>query len=293
LLSCLPKAVSFKSENHPFMQELINSTQLITDSLSSFGQQFMGALPRIIAALAILLIGWIIARVLRGVVAKVLDLAKFDELADKIEATAMLEKGNITAKPSSIVSRFAYWIVMLLVFITATNSLGWTVVSEKLGDLIDYLPKLFTAGIIFAIGIWIATFIRGIISAATSSMGVSTGNIISSFIFYFLATMITLTSLQQAGINTDIITSNIFIILGAVLVAGGIAYGFAARELLTNILSGYFSRSKYEIGQRIRINDVEGEITHLDNISVTVQTANDMVVVPIKKLVENDVHILS
>ena len=275
------------------MQELINSTQLITDSLSSFGQQFMGALPRIIAALAILLIGWIIARVLRGVVAKVLDLAKFDELADKIEATAMLEKGNITAKPSSIVSRFAYWIVMLLVFITATNSLGWTVVSEKLGDLIDYLPKLFTAGIIFAIGIWIATFIRGIISAATSSMGVSTGNIISSFIFYFLATMITLTSLQQAGINTDIITSNIFIILGAVLVAGGIAYGFAARELLTNILSGYFSRSKYEIGQRIRINDVEGEITHLDNISVTVQTANDMVVVPIKKLVENDVHILS
>ncbi len=274
------------------MQELINSTQLITDSLSSFGKQFMGALPKIFAALAILIIGWIIARVIRGVVAKLLDLAKFDELADKINATEMLQKGNITAKPSDIFAKFAYWIIMLLVFITATNSLGWTVVSEKLGDLIDYLPKLFTAGIIFAIGIWIASFIRDIIAAATSSMGVSTGNIISNAVFYFLATMITLTSLEQAGVKTDIITSNIFIILGTVLIAGGIAYGFAAREILTNILSGYFGRSKYEVGQRIRVNDVEGEITGLDNISVTVQTANDIVIVPIKKLIENDVHIL-
>lgn len=274
------------------MEEVINSTQIITESLSSFGKQFMGALPMIFTVIVILVVGWILARVIRGVVAKLLDLAKFDEMAAKIQVTDMMERGNITAKPSSIVSKFAYWIVMLLVFITATNSLGWTVVSEKLGDLIDYLPKLFTAGIIFAIGIWIASFIRDFISAATSSMGVSTGNIISSFVFYFLATMVTLTALQQVGVDTSIITSNIFIILGAVLIAGAIAYGFASRDILTNILSSYFSRNKYSVGQHIRVRDVEGKITELDNISVTVQTANDIVVVPIRKLIENDVHIL-
>jgi len=274
------------------MEEVINSTQIITESLSSFGKQFMGALPLIFTVIVILVVGWILARIIRGVVAKLLDLAKFDEVADKMQVTEMLERGNITAKPSGIVAKFAYWIVMLLVFITATNSLGWTVVSEKLGDLIDYLPRLFSAGIIFAIGIWIASFIRDIISAATSSMGVSTGNIISSFVFYFLATMVTLTALQQVNINTDIITSNIFIILGAVLIAGAIAYGFASRDILTNILSSYFSRNKYEIGQHIRVRDVEGKITDLDNISVTIQTANDIVVVPIRKLIENDVHIL-
>lgn len=274
------------------MEEVINSTQFITESLRSFGKKFVDAVPSILTLFIILVGGWILARVLRGVVAKLLDLAKFDELAEKMQITDMLKRGNITAKPSGIVAKFAYWIVMLLVFITATNSLGLTVVSEKLGTLIDYLPKLFSAGIIFAIGIWIASFIRDFISAATSSMGVSTGNIISGFVFYFLATMVTLTALQQVGVDTSIITSNIFIILGAVLIAGAIAYGFASRDILTNILSSYFSRNKYSVGQHIRVRDVEGKITELDNISVTVQTANDIVVVPIRKLIENDVHIL-
>ena len=274
------------------MEEVINSTQIITDSLSSFGKKIMEALPLILMVIIILIGGWILARVIRGIVAKLLDLAKFDEMAEKVQVTDMLKRGNITAKPSGIVSKFAYWIVMLLVFITATNSLGLTVVSEKLGDLIDYLPRLFSAGIIFAIGIWIASFIRDFIAAATSSMGVSTGNIISGFVFYFLATMVTLTALQQLNIDTSIITSNIFIILGAVLIAGAIAYGFASREILTNILSSYFSRNKYSIGQHIRVRDVEGKITELDNISVTIQTSNDLVVVPIRKLIENDVHIL-
>ena len=63
------------------------------------------------------------------------------------------------------------------------------------------------------------------------------GKIISGFVFYFLVVIITITALDQIGIDTSIITSNVVLILGAILLAASISYGIASKTILSNMLA--------------------------------------------------------
>ncbi len=264
----------------------------LSNSLSTFGSTFLDGFIKIIAALLILFIGRIIARVIRTAIEKLLTVARFNEGSEKVGLTDMLRKGSITASPSGLLAKFVYYIIMLFVFIAACDFLGWTQISQKFSDLIDYLPRLFIGAVIFTLGYWLASFVRDFILAGSKSLGSSTGSIIGTIVFYFLLMMTTIMALDQAGIDTSFVTGNIQIILGAILLAMALAYGLAARGTMEDLISGFFKKSKIAKGQRIRVKDVEGEVIELDNVSVTVRTANDTVVVPMKDLAQNNVHLL-
>jgi len=261
-------------------------------SLQAFGQSFMQAMPGILGALFLLISGWFIARMASYLFRKLLHLVKFDAIANRINANEMLSKANISLTPAHIVSKFVYWIILLLFFVTATDTLGWTVVSEQISKLIGFLPTLLSGIVLFILGIYIATFFRDVLAAATSSLGVGGGKIISGFVFYFLVVIVTITALDQIGIDTTIITSNVVLILGAVLLSASISYGFASKQILANLLASFFSRKTFKVGQHIKIEDVEGEIIQIDSITLTVQTPTDKVVMPAQELITRRVRII-
>ncbi|OWY24547.1 hypothetical protein C7N43_19550 [Sphingobacteriales bacterium UPWRP_1] len=273
------------------MQDFVNIKGIMLSSLQAFGQSFMQAMPGILGALFLLISGWFIARLASLLFRKLLNLIKFDAIANRINANEMLGKANISLTPARIVSKFVYWIILLLFFVTATDTLGWTVVSEQISKLIGFLPTLLSGIVLFILGIYIATFFRDVLAAATSSLGVGGGKIISGFVFYFLMVIVTITALDQIGIDTTIITSNVVLILGAVLLSASISYGFASKQILANLLASFFSRKTFKVGQHIKIDDVEGEILQIDSITLTVQTPTDKVVMPTQELITRRVHI--
>lgn len=262
------------------------------DSLSGIWDAIMDKMPTFLAGLAILVVGWLIARFVRWLLRRVLKAAKFDALADRIHLNDMFNRFNLNIQFSEILVKFAYWVVMLLVIISAAETFGLTVVSEQIGSLIEYLPKLFVALLIFTLGLLGADFLKRTVSTTTKSIGVSGSRIIGNIVFYVLLVFVSITALNQAGVDTTLITSNITVILGSVLLAFAVAYGIAAREILTNILSSYYGKDRFREGQVIRIQQVEGEIIKIDSISVTVQAANKKVVIPCRKLVSEEVEIL-
>lgn len=268
-------------------------SEALTSSLSVFGGTFVSGFMKVLVALIILFIGRIIANIIRRVVEKLLDVSRFDVAAEKINFTDMLRRGNVSASPSAIVSKFVYYLIMLFVMIAAFNHLGWTVISEKFAELINWLPRLFIAGVIFALGYWLANFARDFAAASFKSMGSSAGNMISTAIFYVIMVIVTITAVNQAGIDTSFIDQNISLILGGVLAALAISYGLGARGIMNDLVSGFFKKKKLNTGQRVRIGEVEGEITELDNVSVTVRTGSESVVIPMKKLEDVNIHLLS
>lgn len=275
------------------MKELSTWSELFLNSLQTFGQQFMGAIPSLIGALMILLIGWIIAKLISNTVTRLLKAVKFDLLAEKIKATEFLTKANIQLTPSALVGKFAYWIILLLVIISASDALGWNSVSREVSKLIGYLPNLLIAIVFFIIGTYIATFVRDIIRGATSSLGIGTGKLISNVVFYLLFIIVSLTALDQGGMDTSIITSNLLMILGAILAAAAISYGFASREVLSNILASFFSRRTFLVGQTIEVEEVKGKIISINNISVTIQNGeHEKVIIPAHLLITNKVKII-
>lgn len=268
-------------------------TKTLTTSLESFTNAFVSIAGSILGALLLLLTGWLVARFVRYMLLKFLNVVQFDTLAEKLNLQDMLNKANIQLTPSAVIAKFVYWIILLLFFIITTNFLGWTVISEKLNEFINFLPTLLSGIVLFVFGYYITSFLRDIILAATSSLGIGAGRMIAGFVFYFFLIVVTITALDQIGINTNIITSNVVMILGAILGAAAISYGFASRDILANILAAFFSRKTFQEGQIIRVDSVQGEIIQSNNISVTVEVpSGDKVIIPMKELISKKIYII-
>lgn len=252
----------------------------------------MSVLPSIIGAFLIIFLGWLMAKLIAKTVSKLLKVAKFDAFAEKIGAADYLKKASVKMLPSQVLGKFVYWLIILMVVITVSETMGWDAVSTEVSKLIAYLPKLLVAIVFFIIGSYIASFVRDFIRGATASLSIGSGRIISSFVFYLLFILVTLTALEQAGMDTTIITSNLLLILGTILAAAAISYGFASRDILSNILAGFYSKKQFRIGQVIEIEEIKGRIVDISNISVTLQLSDkEQVVIPIHQLITHRVKI--
>ncbi len=274
------------------MEKVTNWTELMIGSLSAFGESFMRSVPMILGAIAILLIGWLLAKLVSTGVRKLLEALPFDELADKMQVSDFLGRANVKMRPSALIGKFVYWLLLLLVFMTASDALGWSAVTKEISNLIGYLPQLLIAVVFFIIGTFIATFVRDLIKGATSSLGISTGNLLSSAVFYFLMILVALTALEQAGFDTSIITSNLMLIFGAILAAAAVSYAIASKNVMENIIAGYFSRKTFNKGQEIEVGNVKGKIIDMNATSVTIEQAGgDHVVIPSNDLITSQTTI--
>lgn len=266
---------------------------LFLNSLESLGRSVLAVLPRLVATLIIALLSWLLAYVLSRGLSRLLRATRFDRVVERIGGGQLLEGAGIGSKPSVLVGRFTYYVLLLLVIVTAADALGWTAVSTEIGRLLSYVPQLLSALIFFVVGFYIVTFIRNVIRGATSGLGISAGRILSSIVYYLLLLIVTLTALEQGGIDTSIITSNMLVIVGSITLAAAIAYGLASRDVLTNILAGFFTRRSVRVGQTIEVDGQRGRIVDISGLSITLRTSpTETLILPSQLLITHPIRVI-
>lgn len=273
------------------METITNWKDLTFNSLNEMGLTIMEAIPKLLGAILILIFGWLITKLIVFLLKRVLKLVRVDKLTDIINEKDLFGKTDLKFNVSTVILSFVKWIMLLVFLIVAADILNWQVVSVEIGKLLRYLPKLFSAIALFMIGLYIANFIKKAISGLFDSFDLSGSKVISSLVFYVIAIIITITALNQAGIDTDIITSNLTIILGAFLGAIALGFGIGSKDVINDLLKTFYTRKSYEVGQHIQFQDVSGEIESIDSISVTLKTEKGKIVIPIKDFTENRVNI--
>tara|TARA_B100000809_G_C15125228_1_gene525961 strand:- start:1080 stop:1910 length:831 start_codon:yes stop_codon:yes gene_type:complete len=261
-------------------------------SLSELGVKVLNVIPKIFGVIVLLLIGWLIAKLMRSIVNKMLTTIKLDQFSEKIGLHKIFNEINLKVVISKMLSEFVYWIIFLMFVISASEAMGMTIISDGISSLIAYLPQLLSAIFIFVGGILVANLVKKSVVSATNSIGLSGSKVIGGIVFYVLAIFISITALNQAGIDTSLITSNVVIVMGAILLAFGISYGFASRDILTNILSSFYSKERYTEGMIIKINDIEGTVVKVDTLTITIKNEGKKIVIPVKKLISETIEII-
>jgi len=251
------------------------------------------AFPNIIFALLIAIIGWILAKIIARIVRKVLEALQIDRLADKLNDIDIVNKANFTIVPSQVLSKLVYYLILLVSFIAATDFLGIEAVSNLMSDLINYLPSLLSAVVFFLIGLFIADFLRGIVLTTCQSLSIPSAKVISSVVFYFLFLTVTMSALDQAKISTDFINSSFMIIIAGVVASFALGYGLASKDMMSNFLASFYVKNKFEAGDRITIDGIQGQIESMDNKSFVLKTTNSKIVFPLNKLAQDKVEIHS
>lgn len=258
--------------------------------LNDLLQQFIATIPKLVGAIAILIIGLIIAKMVSKLVLKIMDAIKIDKVADKLHEIEIVDKSNVRIVPSKILSKLTYYVLLFVFLIASADFLGMEVVSELISSIISYLPKVLSAAIVLAIGIFIADLIKQAVRTACKSINMPAGDIISSIVFYFILINVLMMAMNQAEINTEFLKANLSLILGGIIFAFALGYGIASKDMMANILGGLYSKNKFEIGNEIKISGVKGTIIEKDSSSITVQTENSKVIVPMGVLTKESVE---
>jgi hypothetical protein len=273
------------------MEKATKWKDMAMESLTTIWKEIAEVFPNIIGTILLLIFGWLLTKLIVKVVKKGLKLAHANKLDDTLNDIEIVEGKKLNFDTIKIVSNFVKWVMYIMLIIMALDIMNLTMISEKISDLLSYLPQLFTALIIFTIGLILANLIKKGIKSFFDSMDLSGAKLISQVVFFIILTFVSITALNQAGVDTEIITSNITMILAAFLLAFALAFGFGAQSAVSSLLKTFYARKIYEVGQVIEFNNIKGEVEAINSISVTLKTEKGKLVVPIKDIVESQIKI--
>lgn len=263
-----------------------------TGPLRQLIEQFSAFFPKFIGALTILFLGWIVSRTIGKILSRILAKAGVDRLAEMLSDIDIVQRsGMIKDKLSDLIAKIVYYMLMLTFIIAATETLGVGAVTQIFTDLMNYLPSLLTASVVFMLGIFLADMVKGAVTTLCQSLGIASAKMIGSIVFYFLFVTVAVSALSQAKINTEFISSSLVVIIGAGALAFAFGYGLASKDLVSNYLAGYYNKNKIRVGDDVRIMGMRGKVVLIDSTSMILQTAERAIIIPLSKLTTEKVEV--
>ncbi|MBL4606116.1 MAG: hypothetical protein JKY02_10780 [Flavobacteriaceae bacterium] len=255
-------------------------------------EDVVASLPKVLGFIGFVIISWIFIKIFLWLIKKALSKTKIDEWSKKLNETEIFGNTTINIVLTKVILGVLKWFLILIFVMAGSGIFGLDVVSEGISAFFAYLPRLLTALAIFVTGVYIGTLVKKAINSMFKSLEITGGNLVGNIAFYLIVVFLSITAFDQAGIDTGIIKSNLTLVIGSVLLSFAIAFGLGSRDIIKRLLFGYYSRKNLQIGQKIRIKDIEGVVESIDNICFVVVTSEEKIVFPIKDIVDSQITIL-
>ncbi len=262
--------------------------------VESFGSLLSSAtemVPKFILGLLGLLVAWLIIKIVLFILKRTLKAAKIDVLSQRVADSKLFGDKQLKIDLLKVALNTVKVMLILLFTVVLAQIFGLNAISDAIYSLFGYLPTLLSALLILVGGLYLATIVKKAVTEVMQSIGTGGIKMVSGAIFYLITFFVSITALNQAGVDTDIITSNFSLVLGAFLLAFSLALGLGSKEIVGDLLRTFYTRKLYEVGDTIRLKDIEGKIEAIDHISMVVKTKKGKIVVPIKKITESTVEL--
>ncbi|WP_433270585.1 mechanosensitive ion channel family protein [Actinosynnema sp. CS-041913] len=202
-------------------------------------------LPKLVGFLVVLLIGWIVARVLRTAVRKVLERVHFDRAVQRGGLSDAMARSKFDA--SGLVSQIVYYGILLIALQIAFGLFGSNPVSNLLTEIVAWLPRAIVAIVIIVVAAAIARAVRDLAGRAMS--GLSYGRTVANVASWFIIGLGVIAALNQIGVATTVTLPILITILATV---GGIAVvgvGGGLVKPMQQRWEGWLTRAENEVPQ--------------------------------------------
>jgi len=197
----------------------------------------LGALPALVGALLILIIGYIVAKVLQGITTRVLKSVGFEGWMEKGGIKQFFDRSQTQQTPVSILGKLVFWLVFFIAISMAVDALGITAISAVLAQFIAYIPQLIAAVLILVLASLLANFVAGIVRGATGS------SIAGSVAQYGIIVFAAFAALTQMGIAEELIAPTFLILLGSVALAAALAFGLGGQNVAQRLVEQGYEKS--------------------------------------------------
>lgn len=202
----------------------------------------------IAAVVVILLVGWIIAKLIKGIIAKALRLIKIDDLAEKVNLNNLLLKGGVNICASELIAVIGYWIIIFVTLFVAADAAGLKQAASLLDTVILYIPNIVAAIFVLFLGMFSATVLSGIVKTASANAGVEQGPLFGRIVQITVVAFTIAIALEQLKIATLTIHSTVSIVIAVVLGSLGLgialAFGLGCKDLVARYVEDFIDKVK-------------------------------------------------
>jgi hypothetical protein len=201
---------------------------------------FFAWLPHVIGAIAVLIIGYFVAKLVAGLVARALGRAGLDRRMHQGLGGTAIERA--VPRPSSLLGRIVFWVIMIAVFSLAASVLGVAALTAFVGAVWAYLPNVIAAFLIFLVASALA---GGVAAVVDRTMGdTSLGRIARTAAPVLIMAIAVFMILEQLKIATAIVTITYAALLGAIALGSALAFGLGGRDVAAQMLQGAYDKGR-------------------------------------------------
>jgi flagellar biosynthesis protein FliQ len=217
---------------------------MLLEPIRVFLRQVGDLLPRLLLAPLILIIGWLVAKAIRFAIVKGLRAVNFHVVTERAGLDGFLRDGGIESDTTEILGVLVYWLVILGALVVGFNTLGLAYVTDLLGRVILFVPKVMVALLILAFGAYFARFIGNAITAYCRNMHIQDADLLGKLAQYAIVTFVVLIALDQVNIGGDIVRQSFLIVLAGLVFALALAFGLGGKDWAAELLERWWPRRK-------------------------------------------------
>jgi small-conductance mechanosensitive channel len=239
-------------------------------------------LPVLLAALLVMLAGWVLASVARVVLIR--SGGALGTLIERLGTTSGRGRLRLSERVLPLTANIVFWIVILVSAALASRVAGLDAFSGWLNELVSYLPTLITGILIAVAGYLFSALARDIVTTALGSVGAREKDLAGLVAQTAVLVTAIVVGLDQIGIDVTFLIILVAVLLGGAVISIGLAFGFGARDFVGNVIAARHAQRFLEPGDRARIADIEGRVLEVTATSIVLVNEEGRHVIPASRL---------
>ena len=215
----------------------------VTTSIAGALAMLLGGIPRIIAFLAIIIIGWFIASIVAKLVATILRTIRFNDIAQRSGVSGFVSKMGVKTDASGVLAGIVKWFIRLIVLVAAFDALGLPAVSDVLRSMLLFLPNVIVALVVLVLTGLAAQVISKLARGAAESAEIDNSELLAKIASGAIWGFGIVVAINQLGIATTLVNTLFMGLVGAIALALGLAFGLGGRETAGQLVASWYADS--------------------------------------------------
>lgn len=220
----------------------MQSIDILLETAREFLHQIAAFLPRLLLALAVVAIGWLFAKAARFAVERGLRAVNFTVLTDRAGTDNFLRQAGMRGDTTTLFGLVAYWLVIFTTLMIAFNGLGLTYITDLIGRVVLFTPKLLVAMLVVVFGSYCARFVGGAVHTYCMDAQIPDADLLGGIARSLIVIFVVMIALSQVEIGGDIVQRTFLIILGGLMLALALAFGLGGKEWAAAMLERWWPR---------------------------------------------------
>lgn len=211
-------------------QQVVNSGQVLWDRAAAF-------IPNLLAAIILLILGWLVGNLLGQLVRKVLEAIQVDRLADRLGLDRLSTQVGRKLSLSGLGAWLIKWFVIIAAFVAAADVLNLNQVSDFLyTQVIPYFGNVIVAVTILLIGVVAANFLSEVVRGTVRAAGLHVASALAAITRWSILVFAILAALTQLSIAPTFLQTLFIGIVAMIALAGGLAFGLGGQRHASKVL---------------------------------------------------------